>query len=172
MEAATPLGSHCLRLGLRQEASVPRLGPLEAQGFREGVCEVCPAGVGKAAEGVSCCSPRPRVAGAGHSDRGGRGRPEGGVGAPLCLHPFQRPMLDTLMLGIWPGPASEAGGREGWGLRPSGRHGSWGSLRVGTVSGLPAVQNKLCHCFPCFPIYLPRSDGTRGHDLRFLNVEF
>ena len=29
-----------------------------------------------------------------------------------------------------------------------------------------------CHCFHCFPIYLPWSDGTRCHDLRFLNVEF
>ena len=27
------------------------------------------------------------------------------------------------------------------------------------------------HCFHCFPIYLPWSDGTRCHDLRFLNVE-
>ena len=27
------------------------------------------------------------------------------------------------------------------------------------------------HCFRCFPIYYPWSDGTRCHDLRFLNVE-
>ena len=27
------------------------------------------------------------------------------------------------------------------------------------------------HCFHCFPIYLPWSDGTRCHDLHFLNVE-
>ena len=33
-------------------------------------------------------------------------------------------------------------------------------------------QNKVCHCFHCFPIYLPWSDGTRYHDLCFLNVEF
>ena len=26
-------------------------------------------------------------------------------------------------------------------------------------------------CFHCFPIYFPWSDGTRCHDLRFLNVE-
>ena len=31
---------------------------------------------------------------------------------------------------------------------------------------------KVCHCFHCFPIYLPWSDGTRCHDLSFLNVEF
>ena len=28
------------------------------------------------------------------------------------------------------------------------------------------------HCFHCFPIYLPWSDGTGCHDLGFLNVEF
>ena len=27
------------------------------------------------------------------------------------------------------------------------------------------------HCFHCFPIYLPWGDGTRFHDLSFLNVE-
>ena len=30
----------------------------------------------------------------------------------------------------------------------------------------------VSHCFHCFPIYLPWSDGTRCHDLTFLNVEF
>ena len=29
----------------------------------------------------------------------------------------------------------------------------------------------VCHCFHCFPIYLPWSDGTRCQDLSFLNVE-
>ena len=33
-------------------------------------------------------------------------------------------------------------------------------------------QNKVCHYFHCFPIYLPWSDGTGCHDLHFLNVEF
>ena len=28
------------------------------------------------------------------------------------------------------------------------------------------------HCFHCFPVYLPWSDGTGCHDLSFLNVEF
>ena len=32
-------------------------------------------------------------------------------------------------------------------------------------------QNIKWHCFHCFPIYLPWSDGTGCHDLRFLNVE-
>ena len=31
-------------------------------------------------------------------------------------------------------------------------------------------KNKVSHCFHCFPIYLPGSDGTGCHDL-FLNVE-
>ena len=28
-------------------------------------------------------------------------------------------------------------------------------------------ENKVCHCFHCFPIYFPWSDGTRCHDLHF-----
>ena len=30
----------------------------------------------------------------------------------------------------------------------------------------------VCHCFHCFPTYSPWSNGTRCHDLSFLNVEF
>ena len=37
---------------------------------------------------------------------------------------------------------------------------------------LEPSPNKVCHCFHCFPIYLPWSDGTICHDLSFLNVEF
>ena len=33
------------------------------------------------------------------------------------------------------------------------------------------LEPKICHCFHCFPIYLPWSDGTRRHDLSFLNLE-
>ena len=36
---------------------------------------------------------------------------------------------------------------------------------------LEPPQNKVWHCFYCFPIHLPWSDGSRCHDLRFLNVE-
>ena len=36
---------------------------------------------------------------------------------------------------------------------------------------LEPPKNKVWHCFHCFPIYLPPSDGTRCHDLSFLNVE-
>ena len=32
--------------------------------------------------------------------------------------------------------------------------------------------NKFCHCVHCFPIYLPRSDGTECHDLCLWNIEF
>ena len=35
---------------------------------------------------------------------------------------------------------------------------------------LEPPQNTVSHCFHCFPIYLPWSDGTRCHDLSFLNV--
>ena len=39
-------------------------------------------------------------------------------------------------------------------------------------SDFGAQENKVSHCFHCFPIYLPWSDGTICHDLCFLNVEF
>ena len=31
---------------------------------------------------------------------------------------------------------------------------------------LEPKKNKVCHCFHCFPIYLPWSDGTGCHDLK------
>ena len=37
---------------------------------------------------------------------------------------------------------------------------------------LEPQKNKVWHCFHCFPICLPWSDGTGCHDLSFLNVEF
>ena len=33
-------------------------------------------------------------------------------------------------------------------------------------------QKRVLRSFHCFPIYLPWSDGTRCHDLSFLNVDF
>ena len=36
---------------------------------------------------------------------------------------------------------------------------------------LEPPKNKVCHCFHCFPIYFPWSDGTKCHDRSFLNVE-
>ena len=32
---------------------------------------------------------------------------------------------------------------------------------------LEPPPNKVCHCFHCFPIYLPWSNGTGYHDLKF-----
>ena len=46
---------------------------------------------------------------------------------------------------------------------------SW--LQSASAVILEPPQNKVCHCFHCFPICLPWSDGTRCQDLRFLNVE-
>ena len=46
---------------------------------------------------------------------------------------------------------------------------SW--LQSTICSDLGAQKNKIWNCFHWFPIYLPWSDGTRCHDLRFLNVE-
>ena len=47
---------------------------------------------------------------------------------------------------------------------------SW--LQQSSAVILEPPQNKVCHYFHCFSIYLPWNDGTRCHDLRFLNAEF
>ena len=47
---------------------------------------------------------------------------------------------------------------------------SW--LQSPSTVMLEPRKNKASHCFHCFPIYLPWSDGTRCHDLSFLNVSF
>ena len=46
---------------------------------------------------------------------------------------------------------------------------SW--LQLPSAVILEPQKDKVWHCFHCFPIYFPWSDGTRCHDLRFLNVE-
>ena len=46
---------------------------------------------------------------------------------------------------------------------------SW--LAVTICGDFGAPQNKISHCFHCFPIYLSCSGGARCHDLCFLNVE-
>ena len=43
---------------------------------------------------------------------------------------------------------------------------------VTICSDFVAQEYKVSHCFLCFPIFLPQSDGTRCHDLCFLNAEF
>ena len=40
-----------------------------------------------------------------------------------------------------------------------------------SCSDFGAQKNKVSHCFHCFPIYLPCSDGPGCHDLSFLNAE-
>ena len=39
-------------------------------------------------------------------------------------------------------------------------------------SDFGAQENKVCHYFHCFSIYLPWSDGIKCHGLSFWNVEF
>ena len=46
---------------------------------------------------------------------------------------------------------------------------SW--LQSPSAVVLEPPKNKVWHCFHCFPIYFPWSDGTGCHELRFLNVE-
>ena len=38
---------------------------------------------------------------------------------------------------------------------------------IAICSDFGAQENKICHRFHCFPIYLPWSDGARCHDLHF-----
>ena len=46
---------------------------------------------------------------------------------------------------------------------------SW--LQLPSAGILEHQKNKVWHCFHCFPIYFPWSDGTGCHDLHVLNVE-
>ena len=39
-------------------------------------------------------------------------------------------------------------------------------------SDFRAQENKICHCFHCFPIYLTWSDGTRCHVFDFWMLNF
>ena len=54
---------------------------------------------------------------------------------------------------------------------PRSRHLLISWLQSPSAVILEPPKNKVSHCFHCFPIYFPRSDGTGCHDLRFLNVE-
>ena len=42
---------------------------------------------------------------------------------------------------------------------------------VTICSDFGAQENKVSHCFHCFPFYLPWSDRTRCHEASFSNVE-
>ena len=52
---------------------------------------------------------------------------------------------------------------------PRSKHPSW---LQSPCSAFGVRENKVSHCFHCFSIYLPWNNGTRYHDLNFLNVEF
>ena len=45
-------------------------------------------------------------------------------------------------------------------------------LLISWLQSPSAVGNNIYHCFHFFPFYLPWSDGTRCHELGFLNFEF
>ena len=47
---------------------------------------------------------------------------------------------------------------------------SW--LQTSSTVILEPPKNKVCHCFHCFPISLPWSDGTECHDLSFWMLSF
>ena len=55
---------------------------------------------------------------------------------------------------------------------PRSRHLLISWLQSPSAVILEPPKNKVWHCFHCFLIYFPWSDGTRCHDLSFLNVEF
>ena len=57
-----------------------------------------------------------------------------------------------------------------WVITPLWLSGSSSSFSYSSYVYSPP-KNKVSHCFHCFPIYFPWSDGTGCHDLRFLNVE-
>ena len=47
----------------------------------------------------------------------------------------------------------------------------WISLLQSPSAVILEPKKIVCHCFQCFPIYWPWSNGSRCHDLCFLNVE-
>ena len=50
---------------------------------------------------------------------------------------------------------------------------SFNFMAAGTIhSDFGAQEKKNLSLFPFFPIYLSLSDGSRCHDIKFLNVEF
>ena len=56
---------------------------------------------------------------------------------------------------------------------PSKEQVSFNFMAADTIySDFGAQENKICHYFHFFPFYLPWNDGTRSHDLSFLDVEF
>ena len=50
---------------------------------------------------------------------------------------------------------------------PRSKHLLISCLQSPSAVNLELQNNKVCHSFHCFPIYLPWSDGARCHELRF-----
>ena len=50
---------------------------------------------------------------------------------------------------------------------PRSKHLLLSGLQSPSAVILEPKKNKVWHCFQCFPIYFPWSDGTRCHDLRW-----
>ena len=85
----------------------------------------------------------------------GLGRyPGGGHGNPPQYSCLEN-MLSKLVIIIFP--------------RSKGLLISWLQLPSAVILQPPKIAS---HCFHCFPIYLPWSDGVGCHDLSFLNVKF
>ena len=81
-------------------------------------------------------------------------------------------MHNTGCLGLvhWDDPEGWYG--EGGGRRVQDGEHMYNFMTAVTIcSDFGDRKNKVCHCFHCFPIYLPSIDGTKCHDLSFLNVE-
>ena len=55
---------------------------------------------------------------------------------------------------------------------PSKEQASFNFMAAVTIYSDFGAPKIICHCFHCFLIYLPWSNGPRCHDLSFLNVEF
>ena len=55
---------------------------------------------------------------------------------------------------------------------PRSKHLSISWLQLPSAMILEPPKNKVYHCFHCFPICFPLSNGTRCYDLSSLSVEF
>ena len=92
------------------------------------------------------------------------------------LHALEKEIATHSSVLAWRIPGmGESGGLPSMGSHRVGHN--WRDLAATAAAAITicndfgAPQNKVWHCFHCFPIYFPWSDGTRCHDFRFLNVE-
>ena len=81
----------------------------------------------------------------------------------------------SLVFGAPALPSEAAPGRVGSAVQcqavPRSKHLLISWLQSPSAVILEHQKNKVWHCFHCFPIYFPWSDGARCHGLHFLNVE-